>query len=247
MLTFQTPELEKHAQYDSDLESLPSLSSWASRPSSYDPWEPYPLPEFPDDVSILEWRVISRGFHGEIRRVRARRNREAVYAVKLFTEESKGAYERERDAFALMIHRGVKRCIPRISYQAVWPRWKWDGEQPDDYEFVNRDEILYGLVMEYFENCREIDMKTVDLHTAEMLGETLKLIHEGGVVHRHIEERNILLVRESGKTRIAWVGFSYSWSGKAYQSSGPPEWDMFRRFLLDNMVLQSLHAELLTW
>ena len=163
-------------------------------------------------------------------------------ALKLFTEEWKDAYVRERDAYTLMIHRGVKRCIPHVFYKGAMPRWKWDGEQPDDYNYVHRDELLYGLVMDYFEDCREIDMNMADLHLAEMLGETLKLIHEAGVVHRAIEERNILLVRESGKTRIVWIDFSHAWAGQGYKGALPLEWDMFRGFLMDTMVLLACHV-----
>jgi serine/threonine protein kinase len=194
------------------------------------------LPDFPKECRILEWRTIAAGSHGEIRCIKAQHDREAVFALKLFTEEWKDAYVRERDAYTLMIHRGVKRCIPHVFYQGVLPRWKWDGEQSDDYEYVKRDEMLYGLVMDYFEDCREIDMKMTDMYLAEMLGETLKLIHEGGVVHRNIEERNILLVRESGKTRIVWIDFSNAWAGPMYKGTRSLEWDTFRGFLMDTMV-----------
>ena len=195
------------------------------------------MPDFPEESKILEWRTIAAGSHGEIRRIKTRHNREAVFALKLFTEDWKDAYVRERDAYTLMIHRGVKRCIPHVFYQGALPRWKWDGEQPDDYEYVKKDEMLYGLVMDYFEDCREIDMKMVDMHLAEILGETLKLIHKGGIVHGNIEERNILLVRESAKTRVVWIDFSNAWAGPMFKGTQPLEWDTFCGFLMDTMVL----------
>ena len=60
--------LERRPQFKKDLESLPSISSWASRPENYDPWRPYPIPEFPEEAKIVEWRVIAAGRHREIRR-----------------------------------------------------------------------------------------------------------------------------------------------------------------------------------
>lgn len=179
--------------------------------------------------------MIATGAHGEVRWVRARRTQDAIFCVKLFTEEWKDAYYRERDAYTLMIHRGLKRCIPTVFFKAELPRWKWDGQQPT-YGRHNRDEILYGLVMEYFEDCEEINMRKADVYMAEMLGRSLEMIHDAGVLHRDIEERNILLVREAGTVRIVWIDFSCAWSGEVYQETRPLEWDMFRGFLLETMV-----------
>jgi serine/threonine protein kinase len=98
------------------------------------------------------------------------------------------------------------------------------------------DEILYGLVMEYFDDFQEIDMKKADIHLAEVLGKTLERIHEGGVIHNDIEERNILLVREAGSVRIVWIDFSCAWTGIQFKGTRRLEWDMFCGFLFDNMV-----------
>lgn len=236
-LTLQTPEIGKHTQFEEDLESLPSLASGASNLSSYDPWKPYEIPEFPDKAEILEWKIVAKGGHGEFRRVRARRNREAIFGIKLFTEEWKDAYGRELDAYTLLLHRGVKRCIPEVYYKRVWPRWEWDGQQPDDYEYVDREEILCGIVMEYFEDFQEIDMKRADIHMAEKLLQILELMENVGVLHRDVAERNILLVREADKTRIVFVDFSCAWAGKVYQGPNPIERDMFRGFLVESMVI----------
>lgn len=135
-----------------------------------------------------------------------------------------------------MIHRGVKRCIPDVYHKRQWPRWKWDGGKPDDYDHVDRNEILYGLVMEYFDDCQEIDMKRADIKLAEVLGQTFERILDAGVIHNDIEERNILLVRESNSVRIVWIDFSSAWSGEIYLNARSQEWDMFRGFLLESMV-----------
>ena len=202
---------------------------------------PYEIPDYPDDAIIEEWTVVGEGSHGQVRRVRMRQGDDpAITAcIKLFTEEWHDAYQRELDAYTLMIHRGVKRCIPQVWYKQSWPRWKWDGEQHGDYHEYDQDEILDGLVMEYFEDCREIDMKKADIHLAVALGETLQRIHDAGVVHNDIEERNILLVRESGKIRIVWIDFSCAWSGPDFRPPNPVEWNWFRGFLLDTMVILS--------
>jgi serine/threonine protein kinase len=131
----------------------------------------------------------------------------------------------------------VTRCIPHVYYKRAWPRRKWDGEQPDDDMEQDPDEILYGLVMEYFDDFQEIDMKKADIHLAEVLGKTLERIHEGGVIHNDIEERNILLVREAGSIRIVWIDFSCAWTGIRYRRTRSVEWDMFRGFLLQEMVI----------
>lgn len=197
---------------------------------------PYAIPDFPDDATIEEWTVVAEGAHGQIRRVRTRRDgKEVIACFKLFREEWKDAYERERDAYALLVHRGVKRCIPQIYFKREWPRWKWDGNQPT-FDYDDRDEILYGLVMEYFDEYQQINMQKADIHMAEILGQTLEMIHNAGVAHGDIDERNILLVREGGTARIVWIDFSCAWAGKVYRGTGPIEWDMFRGFLLETMV-----------
>lgn len=96
--------------------------------------------------------------------------------------------------------------------------------------------------MEYFEDCRPLDLSVADLSLAEQLGKTLEQIHQSGVVHRDIEERNILLVREAGKVRVVWIDFSSSWSGPQYDWDRSIEWDEFRGFLLQNMVHSSIIA-----
>jgi serine/threonine protein kinase len=228
---------QPNCQFEEDLESLASISSWSSKPSSYESWVPFAIPNIPDELSIVEWTVIGEGSHGQVRKIRTQTNGDlTTLCLKLFNQEWKDAYERELGAYTLLIHRGVRRCIPNVYYSCEWPRWKWDGAQPDDYSYVDRDETLYGLVMEYFEDCEEIDLKRVDLHTIEMLGKTLDLIQEAGVIHRDYEERNILLVREAGKVRIVWIDFSCAWSGKIFQGPDAIERDLFRCFLSDNMV-----------
>jgi hypothetical protein len=199
---------------------------------------PYEIPNYPDDAIIEDWTIVGEGSHGQVRRVRMRQGDDpAITAcIKLFTEEWYDAYQRELDAYTLMIHRGVKRCIPQVWYKRSWPRWKWDGKQHGDYHGYDRNEILHGLVMEFFEDCRQLDLKKADLRLADALAESLERIHEAGVVHNDIEERNILLVRESGTVRVVWVDFSCAWSGPEYKGPNPLEWDDFCSLLIDNMV-----------
>jgi serine/threonine protein kinase len=183
--------------------------------------------------------MVGEGTHGEVRRAEVRRwGRTAVVCFKLFTEEWLDAYERELSAYELLRNRGVTRCIPRLYFKCEWPRWRWDGEEPGIYFSEDeRNEKLYGIVMEYFADCRQLNLGIASLQLAERVGEALDKIHEGGVVHRDLAERNILLVRESGRWRVVWIDFSCAWSGKQYEPTCIMEWDEFRGLLLENMVI----------
>jgi len=167
-----------------------------------------------------------------------------VFCLKLFVRDEYHSYEREVNAYAYLNQRGVKRCIPLVYYRRAWPRWRWDGAQPDDYNEHDRDEILYGIVMEFFEDCQEIDMRKADIRTAQVLAQSLERIHEALVVHRDIEERNILVLREAGKQRIVFIDFSSAWLGFAFKPTRSLEWNEFRAFLYENIVhLQYIYAE----
>lgn len=208
------------------------------------------LPNFPDDTVIFSWEIIGEGGHGQVRKAEVgREGQMATAAIKLFNGKFRDAYERERDAYTLLTHRRVRRCIPEVYHHAEWPRWKWDGLQPDNYEDVDRDELLYGIVMEYFPDCQQIDMKRADLRLADLLALTFQMIMDAGVIHNDIDERNIMIVRESGKARVVWIDFSSAWSGVEFLSTygRSMQWDMFRAFLLEEMVrpiLVSTHLPL---
>ena len=161
---------------------------------------------------IKDWTKVSEGAHGTIRKVHVLYNGfDGYVCIKLYTEQWKDAYVRESSAYALLVHRGIKRCIPEIHYAGELSRSRWDGEQP---EYTNPDEILYGIVMEFFEDCEELDLRRLTLPLAEVIARALRQIHEARVLHNDLAERNILLVRESGQIRVVWVDFSCAWSGK---------------------------------
>jgi len=231
------------------LESTPSLTGYSSSQvgSSYESWEPYQIPRFPDDLIVLEWTKIASGAHGEIRKIKVKpHEEERIVCLKLFTQQFYDAYERERSAYTMMIHRGVKRCIPYVYYRGELPRSKWDGNQPDDYNIFDSEEILYGLVMDYFEDCEPLDLRKVDIHIAELLSSTLSLIHQAGVQHNDIAERNILLVREDGTVRIVWIDFSCAWTGKVYADFRcPGDWNMFVGFLYKTLVTPRVDRRLM--
>jgi serine/threonine protein kinase len=225
---------------DADIESVPSLSPPSPQSASYDPWVPYSFPSFPDDIVIEEWEVIGAGVHGEVRRVRTTRGqKERISCFKLYTEQNYDAYVRESHAYMLLEHQGVNGCVPVVFFMQKWPRWKWDGNQPDNYSSCDKDEQLYGLVMEYFEDCEPINLKKVSLHLAKAIGNGLERIHSAGVVHRDIAERNLLLVRENGHSRVVWIDFSCSWSGPQFTRTAILEWDDFRGLLWEGMVFVS--------
>jgi hypothetical protein len=97
-------------------------------------------------------------------------------------------------------HSRVKGCVPNVYFMHQWPRWKCDGNQPDDYSLRDKGEILYGIVMEYLEGCEPVSMKKASLRLAEIMGRTLEMIHVAGVVHGAITERNVLRCALLGST-----------------------------------------------
>lgn len=145
-------------------------------------------------------------------------------------------YEHEVQAYMLLIHHGVKRCIPDAYYRRTWPRWRFDGNQPDEYGEDDRDELLHGIFIEYFEDYQELDLSRATVHLAEVLGRTLEMIHQAGVVHNDVAERNILLVREPDTVRVVWIDFSCAWSGPQFKRTRAMEWNSFRGLLYQKMV-----------
>jgi hypothetical protein len=158
-----------------------------------------------------EWRLLAVGTHGSVRRARIQNNDfDGFVCVKLFTEEWKEAYEREVNAYELMYHRGVTGCVPRVYWKGALPESRWNGGIESDSD---DGVILYGLVMEFFDDCREVDFSKIGVTTAEAIGRALKRIHDGRVAHSDIAERNVLLVRQAGKIRVVWIDFSCAWVG----------------------------------
>jgi tRNA A-37 threonylcarbamoyl transferase component Bud32 len=222
---------------DSEIEPVPPLSPPSPRTSDYDPWVPYSFPSIPEDLVIEDWEVIGSGVHGEVRRTRISqgpKQRDVVF--KLYNEQNYDAYMREADAYMLLRHRGVKRCVPEAYCTQKWPRWKWDGNQPDNYHCRDKNEELYGLMMEYFPDAIRPNLRRVTLRLAEVIGNALERIHSARVVHRDIADRNLLLVRENGRSRVVWIDFSCSWCGPEFLETTILEWDEFRGFLYEGMV-----------
>jgi hypothetical protein len=145
------------------------------------------------------------------------------------------SWTRETKAYQLLVHRGVRRCIPDIYFKGTRSISEWDGLQSSGNRF-EKGAVLHGIVMEYFEEYKHIAMDKCDLRTARLLGESLGMIHAAGVIHNGIRENNILLVKEEGMIRVVWINFSESWSGFIYLESRATEWDVFRDFLLTSMV-----------
>ena len=222
--------------YEGELESLPSLSNISSINSSQSFWVRQPIPEFPHDAVIEEWTRIGQGAHGEVRRAKVRiGSKQNNVCIKLFAADSRAAYLRERNAYTLMIYQRLRRFIPQVYYQGELPRYRWDGKQPNK-DGDDKNEVIYGLVMEFFEDCQQIDMRRVDLRVADVLARSFERILHAGVVHNDVEERNILLVREGGLHRVVWIDFSCSWSGTVNWRGAQIEWGTFCGFLLENMV-----------
>ena len=127
-------------------------------------------------------------------------------------------------------------------------RYKWDGEQPDDYRYRDQYEVLWGIVMEFFDDSEQVDLRRADLALLENIAEALRWIHSV-VPHGDISENSILLVKENGISRVVWIGFSralaqrdepWTWGGDINWRRPPflcsKEWDQFRNLLLENTV-----------
>jgi tRNA A-37 threonylcarbamoyl transferase component Bud32 len=92
--------------------------------------------------------------------------------------------------------------------------------------------------MEYFEDFEAVNLSKASVRLAEVMGQTLEMIHGTGVVHGDIAERNILLVRENGMVRVVWIDFSCAWAGRQYLDTATDmEWNKFRDLLDKGMVL----------
>lgn len=201
---------------DAEIEPCPLLNTGAFKDPHYHLWKPRKIRLIPNDVVIKNWTRVGAGAHGEVGRVTLTRGgRECVACLKLYNPLWEDSFERECAAYALLIHRGVTRCIPAVLYQGKLPRWKWQGARTPHRNDAYEKEVLCGLVMEWFEDYEEIKLEGATLRMLEILADTLRMIHRAGVVHRDIEERNILLVRdpETKRARIVWIDFSSAWSG----------------------------------
>jgi Lipopolysaccharide kinase (Kdo/WaaP) family len=234
---------------DYKIESLPSVKSW-SRSSGYQSWVPDDLAGIPKDLVIKEWSEVAKGTHGLVRKMRIEHGGfESVVCCKLFTEKWKDEYEREVKAYGFLYHRKVQRCIPRVFWKGDMPVWWWNGsssppaspvssENGDSPSLTNSsksDKVYYGIVMEYFDDYQELDWSRLDIPTAEAVGRALTRVHSARVMHGDMEERNILLVRESGSVRVVLIDFTCAWLN-AYPEALDEEWGFFLFDLVENMV-----------
>src|ERR1700737_1659205 len=232
-LIIQMPESKLHSNFTGKhLETLPSIAS-VSRGSSYESWVPYALPNVPKKLVIKDWIQTGSGTHGTVRKVLIEHaGVERYVCMKLFSEEWKPAFEREALAYAFLIHRGVQRCIPKVYWKGAFPIWRWNGDQPeasDTYGLESEEpaEIYYGLVMEYFDDFKELEFDCIDVSTAKAVAYALIRIHEARVMHEDLAERNILLVRQSGAIRVVLVDFSCSWVNVFPEVMEEHEWGGF--------------------
>jgi len=203
-------------------------------------------------VVIKEWSFITEGTHGQVRKIVVQHGDvEEVLCLKLFSEVWEQAYYREVYAYAFMIHYKVKHCIPRVYWKGEFPLSRWGGGpippgRPQGEVWYSDSEatstqdssvepIYYGIVMEYFDDFRELDYSKLDWQVGEAVARALSRIHEARILHGDIAERNILLVRESGKVRPVWIDYSCSWIN-AYGIALDSEWGSFMREIYEYAV-----------
>jgi hypothetical protein len=147
--------------------------------------------------------------------------------------------------------------IPQVYWKGAFPISSWGGGErpPGDDDIVkdwdddsqassNRqseeERIYYGIVMEYFDDFREVDYSKLDLQTAEAVARALCRVHEARIRHGDIAERNILLVRKLGIVRAVWIDYSCSWIN-AYGSTLDAEWGAFMEEFYEYAVTTTLH------
>jgi hypothetical protein len=208
-----------------DLESLRPISEISSRGSSYESWIPYDLPDIPYNLVIGDWEHLATGTHGSVRKVHMQfGNLDGIFCLKLFSEEWKEAYDREVEAYSLMIHRKVKSCIPEVYFTGALPIHVWNGDQNrSQVSSEGRDEMYYGITMEYFEDFREVDFEKMDAKIAMAVAKALTRIHYARIRHGDMQEQNVLLVRQEGSVRAVWIDFSCAWTN-AYGKTLDGEW-----------------------
>lgn len=164
----------------------------------------------PDDLIIKHWSEIDAGSHGTVRRALIQYGDfEGWLCIKLFTEEYKLAYEQETLAYELFRYRGIHRCVPDTYWKGAFPSSRWDGKPPNSFNIY--EPIVYGIVMELFEDFQEMSYSSLDIPTAQTICIALRRIHAARVRHGDVQEQNILLVNENGIRRVVWIDFSCSW------------------------------------
>ena len=160
----------------------------------------------------------------------------------MYQEEWKAAYEREAYAYALLAYRGVRRCIPEVYWKGELPKWRWNGGHG---EFNDPNGLLYGLVMEWFEDCQQVEFSTLDIPTAEAIGRALDRVHAARVMHGDLQGQNILLVREHKAVRVVLIDFSVAWLN-CHHWNVDNEYDGFLGKLLHRMVWSFLSMLIVT-
>lgn len=216
------------------------------------------LESLPRDARILSWEFVAQGSYAEIRRVQIITTSGIdTCCLKLFPKEHWRAFENECEAYRYMKWMNITRCIPKIYYTGKMNRHEWDGDQPDDYRYGQANEFMYGIVMEFFFDAEYVDLRRADLTLLGNLTAGLNWIHSV-LIHGNISEKNILLVKENGVSRVVWIGFSkalllreepwtciddIAWNGRSFLIS--KERDEFRNLLLENTVCRGLSAKLI--
>jgi serine/threonine protein kinase len=221
---------------------LSSLSSWSWNQTRPPEWDVESLPPVPDDLVIKDWVDIAKGTHGVIRKVRVERNNSETYlCFKLFTDEWSEEYEREALAYEIMQFRGVEDCIPTVYFKGSHPTSRWEGREAS----TEVDPILHGLVMEFFENCREIQWSQVKVSMALHIARALRNIHKAHIIHGDMDESNLLVVREADKIRPVWIDFSCA-RIKAYPEQIEQIYRGFVGRMINDIVTSTFPLKLIT-
>ena len=155
-MSVQKQQFDRHSDLMGfEPESLPPLSKTSAYGSSYESWVPYELPDIHHDLVIGEWSHVATGTHGAIRKVHMQFNSFiGEVCLKLFSEDWKDAYDREIAAYALMVHRKIKRCIPTVYFKGTLPISVCNGRSSLECSntLEGEDEVYHGIVVEYFDD-----------------------------------------------------------------------------------------------
>jgi len=212
---------------------LASLSSWPSNHTAPPQWDVPELPKLPDNFEIEKWEDVKKGTHGTIRKAWVTWGElSGCICFKLFKDKWREEYEMEVAAYEAMKFRGVEKCIPEVYFKGSFPASRWAGIKSHE----TGERILHGLVMEFFEDCYEIEFSKLTVPMAVEVARALRNIHKAHVYQGDMQERNILIVRESGKVRPVWIDFSCAWV-EAYTSKLDNDyWSLVVGTMLGKMV-----------
>ena len=134
--------------------------------------------------------------------------------LKLFREDNLSEYNDEIAAYSHLNHAGVEYHIPKVYGVGRRTLLGW-GIDTD-----TNDTKYYGILMEWLDGER-LTRQNITTDHAITLVTGLSKIHEAGVLHCDIFDRNILIIPNS--KRAVWIDFSSAQTKDVWEKLFPQE------------------------